>query len=227
MCRDLPFHNRDHFLHTPLKHTVTGQVLHADPIRAPKDHFKPAPKTIAERFKFSRRVQHPAEIANSFVAALCTITVNCKFTSDLEKRIGDQFIFGLSSKSVQRQLFTKGETVTLTKVIAAAVAQEGALASRSLVRSQQHTATTTEQVHKVKSPHQHNFQKRKKGHFNSQPQVYQPQSTTNSQANKNFGKVHNDKSKILMMDALVVVPPSTAEQSVPTPTPLCSLRITC
>ncbi len=63
-----------------------------------KDHFKPAPKAISERFKFSKRTQKPGETVAAYVAALRTLAVYCKFT-DLEVRIRDQFIFGILNES--------------------------------------------------------------------------------------------------------------------------------
>lgn len=118
-----------------------------------KNHFQPAPKAIAERFKFMGRRQRQGETVAQFVAELRSLATHCKFT-DLEDRLRDQLIFGLNAENAQKVLFTKKDDITLSDVISIAHAQEAAEASTSLIRGGQQLSThqpPQEQVHKTGS----------------------------------------------------------------------------
>jgi len=97
------------------------------------EHFKPAPKAIAERLKFMSRQQKPDESVSEFLAELRKVAITCKF-SDLTERLRDQFIFGLTNESSQKKIFTLADDVKLDKVLSAALAQETAEKSTSLIR---------------------------------------------------------------------------------------------
>lgn len=161
------------------------------------NHFKPAPKAIAERFKFTRRTQKPGETVNQFLAALRTLSVKCKFTADLEERIRDQLIFGLNSEPAQRRLFTKDDSISLQDVVALAIAQEAAVVSTTLVRghTQPEASTSTEQVNKLsrfKSQQQRKFQKGTKGNPDNTRNSHQ--ANDNPQKNRNTGNNNNKNS---------------------------------
>lgn len=113
------------------------------------DNFKPAPKAIAERFRLMGRKQHKGETVAQFLAELGRLAVTCKFKTDLELRLRDQFIFGLLSESAQRRLFTKEDDVTLKDVVAVAQAQETAELSTTLVRDGNAHQSGADQVNKV------------------------------------------------------------------------------
>lgn len=104
-----------------------------DLVKVLSAHFKPAPKAIAERFKFASRKQNPGETVSTFLAELRKLAKTCKFT-DLDQRLRDQFIFGLASEQAQKLLFAKEDDIKLVDVLALATAQEAAVASTSLVR---------------------------------------------------------------------------------------------
>ena len=97
------------------------------------EHFKPAPKAIAERFRFMSRQQKSGETVSQFLAELRKIAMDCKFT-DLPQRLRDQFIFGLLNESTQKKVFTMADDVKLDEVLAVAIAQKAAEKSTSLVR---------------------------------------------------------------------------------------------
>jgi len=97
-------------------------------------HYKPAPKALAERYKFYCRRQHPGETANVFLSELRTLAVTCKF-GDLNTALRDQFIFGLSSEASQKRIFLEDDNVKLDKVVSIAVSQEQADVGAQVIRS--------------------------------------------------------------------------------------------
>ncbi len=126
-----------------------------DILKTLQDHFKPAPKAIAERFKFMGRRQQAGETVQQFMAVLRSLATQCKF-KDLDERLRDQFIYGLTSESAQRTLFTQKDDVSLQDVISLAVAQEAAETSTALIRSghqpesQIHRQTGSQTGHKAR-----------------------------------------------------------------------------
>jgi len=138
-------------------------------------HFAPTPKAIAERYKFMGRKQQAGETATQFMAELRKLAIHCKF-DDLDVRLRDQFIFGLSSEQAQRTLFTKPDDIKLKEVIAAAVAQETAVLSTTLVRGPPITpADSVNQVKRESPPRQGSKSKPK----NSNPQHHARNSRSN------------------------------------------------
>jgi hypothetical protein len=67
----------------------------AELIKTLKAHFKPAPNAIAERIRFASRRQQQGEKIATYLAELRKLALTCNFT-DLDKRLRDQFIFGLA-----------------------------------------------------------------------------------------------------------------------------------
>ncbi len=159
-----------------------------------KTHFKPAPKAISERYKFSRRTQKQGETVAAFVAALRSLAVNCKFT-DLEIRIRDQFIFGLLNEYTQRQLFTKDDNIALPDVISLAIAQEAAEVSTALVRGHQSVTapTSTElDIHKMSKFKPFTKKFSKKGNSSSSNHT----SASSFKSGKNFKNTHNNANQL-------------------------------
>ena len=97
-------------------------------------YYKPAPKMSAERFRFSERKQQQGESLHQFEAALRKLAQHCKFGSELNHRIRDQFMFGLLNESAQHTLFAKDDQLTLQDAVSIAVALESAKASTAIVR---------------------------------------------------------------------------------------------
>jgi hypothetical protein len=113
-----------------------------------KIHYKPPPKALAERYRFTSKKQNQGESVAQFLAELRRLATNCKFDNDLNIRLRDQFVFGLRSEVAQKQLFTKPDEVTLEDVVALATAQELSEQSLSLVRGST-SSHQKEEVNKV------------------------------------------------------------------------------
>jgi len=105
-----------------------------DLVKILKNHFKPAPKALAERHKFYARRQKPGESVNLFLADLRRLAVTCTF-ENLNISLRDQFIFGLLSEAAQKRIFLEKDTIDLQTVVQIAVGQEQAEASTIAVRS--------------------------------------------------------------------------------------------
>lgn len=126
------------------------------------NYYQPTPKALLERYKFTARKQKPGETVSQFVAELKKMAQNCKFVAsttmtELEIRIRDQLLFGLSNEKAQNQLFQKDDVLTLDDAIKIAQAQESADASTSVVR-EGHPSRELE-VHKATSYKKKKFNK--------------------------------------------------------------------
>lgn len=102
-------------------------------VKVLKEHFKPAPKAISERFRFYKRVQQPGESVSTFIAELRRLAVTCKFEK-LDTSLRDQFVCGLSSEAAQRSLFMEDDTLLLEKAVKIATTEEAAERSTQLIR---------------------------------------------------------------------------------------------
>lgn len=116
-------------------------------IRILKEHYKPAPKALAERYRFMSRKQNQGETVVQFLAELRRLAAKCKFDMDLNIRLRDQFVFGLRSEVAQKQLFTKSDEITLEEVVALATTQE--LSEQSLSRIRGTANLQKEEINKV------------------------------------------------------------------------------
>ena len=83
-------------------------------VKVMKDHLKPKPLVIAERFKFHRRNQHGRETVAQYLAELRKFSKQCDFKEHLEEALRDRLVCGLRSEVVQRRLLA-GENLTLKK----------------------------------------------------------------------------------------------------------------
>jgi len=72
-----------------------------------KNHFKPKPLVIAERFTFHRRNQRPEESIMQYLAVLQRLATHCDFNNYLEEALRDCFVCGLRSESIQKRLLTE------------------------------------------------------------------------------------------------------------------------
>ena len=75
-----------------------------------KDHFAPAPITIAERFKFWTTVQGEQERVSDFIVRLKTLASTCDFGNFLTQALRDKLVTGLNSK------MSKTQTYLLTRI---------------------------------------------------------------------------------------------------------------
>ena len=83
-----------------------------------KNHLKPKPLTIAERFKFNRRKQQEGESIAQFLAELRKLAGTCNFGAKLEEQLRDRLVEGLRSESIQKRLLSEGD-LDLTRALRA------------------------------------------------------------------------------------------------------------
>ena len=81
-----------------------------------KEHLKPQPITIVERYKFYCRNQHENESISDYVAELRKLTLNCNFREFLDEALRDRFVCGLINNSTRRRLLAE-RTLTLKTAI--------------------------------------------------------------------------------------------------------------
>ena len=67
-----------------------------------KEHLKPQPITIAERYKFYCRGQNENETISDYIAVLQRLTLNCNFRKFLDEELRDRFVCGLINGSIHR-----------------------------------------------------------------------------------------------------------------------------
>jgi hypothetical protein len=155
-------------------------------VKVLQDHYKPAPKAIAERYKFHCSKQKYGENVNSFLSELRRLAVTCKF-SDLSTALRDQFIFGIQSEAAQKRLFLEDDNLKLDKAVQIAISQEQAESSTQIVRGSgsliSNPNQSNEQTNKVFN---NNFNKNKK----NKQKTDQPKS---SQSCPNCGRGHQKK----------------------------------
>ena len=109
-----------------------------------KTHLCPEPITIAERFRFYRRVQGSDEPIKGYVAELKSLSSTCKFGGFLNEALRDKFVCGLRDQNVQKKLLSMKD-LTFNKALEEAISME--IASRDAVELH----TDTHPVHALKS----------------------------------------------------------------------------
>ena len=90
-----------------------------------KDHLKPKPLVITERFKFHRRNQHEGETVTQYLAKLRKFSEQCDFKEYLKEALRDRPVCELRSEVIQRRLPAK-ENLTLKKAQELALGMETA-----------------------------------------------------------------------------------------------------
>ena len=69
-----------------------------------RNHLKPKPILIAERFKFYNRKQNPGESVTDFATEQRRLAETCQFGGFLEEVLRDMFIIGLLNRSAQKKI---------------------------------------------------------------------------------------------------------------------------
>ena len=105
----------------------------ADLSKAMKDHLKPAPNVIAERFRFFKRDRQSGESVNAYITELRRLSEHCEFKTELNTYLRDRFVCGLNSETVQQKLLA-AKDLTLEK-------------SLSLARSFEATSRDAKMIH--------------------------------------------------------------------------------
>ena len=119
-------------------------------VKAMKDHLRPKPIVIAERFKFHRRNQNEAEMVAQYLAELRHLTEHCEFKADyLDEVLRDRLVCGLRNETIQRKLLTEAD-LTLKKAYDVAHGMEMAFQQASeLQASTQLDSKTTHEIDKI------------------------------------------------------------------------------
>jgi len=102
--------------------------------KAMKEHLKPAPNEIAERFRFFKRDRASGESVNEYITELRRLSEHCGFKDALNTYLRDRFVCGLSSESVQQKLLATKE-LTLEKSLNIARSYEAASKDAKMIQS--------------------------------------------------------------------------------------------
>ncbi|XP_046671149.1 uncharacterized protein K02A2.6-like [Homalodisca vitripennis] len=113
-----------------------------------QDHLYPKPSFIAERYKFSKRIQHEGESAADYIAQLRKMSTHCEFGAVLNDYLRDRLVSGIRNEATKQKLLGESSLTfdQAVKIITSAEAAEknaAALAingSRNAERLQKMTA---------------------------------------------------------------------------------------
>ena len=100
-----------------------------------KEHLKPQPIVIAERYKFCCRDQKENETISDYIAVLRKLTLNCNFREFLDETLRDRFVCGLINGSIRRRLLAE-QTLTLKIAIDLAKTLESAEVETKLMNTE-------------------------------------------------------------------------------------------
>ena len=114
-------------------------------VKIMKDHLKPKPLVIAEKFKFHRRNQREGETVGQYLAELRKLTEQCNFREYLEEALRDRLVCGLRSEVIQRRLLAK-EDLTLQEAFEIAYSMEMADCQASELQESSKTAVAVQRV---------------------------------------------------------------------------------
>jgi len=78
--------------------------------RIMRDHKKPKPNVMTQRYLFKSRKQKEGESMITFIASLRKLSVDCEFGNTLEENLRDQVVFGVASKEIKKKLLEKNLT---------------------------------------------------------------------------------------------------------------------
>jgi hypothetical protein len=168
-------------------------------VKVLQEHFKPPPKALAERYKFTTRKQRSGETAAVFLAELRKLAITCKFVANLSERLRDQFIFGLSNEGAMKRIFTKEDSLTLDDALKVALSQEAAETGVSTVRDSLpsgdvHFTSTRHPYQGPKNPYHGQGQKKQFSGGKSQGRSQPPRNQSNSSC-PNCGSMEHKKAK--------------------------------
>ena len=105
----------------------------ADLVKALKDHLRPEPNVIAERFHFFKRDRKSGESVNDYITELRRLSEHCGFAAELNTYLRDRFVCGLNSEGIQQKLLTVKD-LTLDKALNTARSFESASRDAKLIR---------------------------------------------------------------------------------------------
>ncbi|XP_077496437.1 uncharacterized protein LOC144107321 [Amblyomma americanum] len=79
-------------------------------------HFSATSNVVAERHRFSRRVQQAGESVNEYITALRELSATCSFPVE-EDSLRDQFVAGISSRSLRERLLLEGSSLSFARAV--------------------------------------------------------------------------------------------------------------
>ncbi|XP_077523583.1 uncharacterized protein LOC144134554 [Amblyomma americanum] len=79
-------------------------------------HFSATCNVVAERHRFSRRVQQAGESVNEYITALRELSATYSFPAE-EDSLRDQFVAGISSRSLRERLLLEGSSLSFAKAV--------------------------------------------------------------------------------------------------------------
>ena len=116
----------------------------ADLQKAMKDHLKPTPNVIAERFRFFKRDRAAGETVNQYITELQRLSEHCEFRAELKTYLRDRFVCGLNSQTVQQKLLASKD-LDLAKALDLARSYESSSRDAKLI----HAEAGVSHVHQV------------------------------------------------------------------------------
>ena len=131
--------------------TKPADTAYADLVKVMKDHFKPKPIVIAERFKFHRWDQQDEDNVAQYLAELRRLTEQCDFKEYLEEALRDRFVCGLRSVAIQRRLLAE-EDLNLKKAFDLANGMEAANRKASELQASTKTGVAARDIQHVAPP---------------------------------------------------------------------------
>lgn len=91
-----------------------------------QQHLQPPPSSLAERYRFRQKRQGATEDVATYVAELKKLSRNCKFNTNLNENLRDQFICGLRSDVIRQRLFAENDTINFAEAVKLACSLEAA-----------------------------------------------------------------------------------------------------
>ena len=105
--------------------TKPAEKEYAGLVKLLSEHLKPTPSEVMERCSFNRAKQETNETVADFATRLDRLALDCNFT-ELLGALRDQFVCGISDKSIQVDIFTLSN-LTFDKALKEATARESAI----------------------------------------------------------------------------------------------------
>ncbi|XP_049886676.1 uncharacterized protein LOC126381202 [Pectinophora gossypiella] len=113
-------------------------------------HLQPTPSSLAERYRFRQRRQCAGEDVAVYVAELKRLSRNCKFGTNLNENLRDQFVCGLRSDVIRQRLFAEDDSISFARAVQLANSLEAAERDAAIVDTPT-AGESTQAVHAASS----------------------------------------------------------------------------
>ena len=128
--------------------TKPADKSYGELVKVMKNHLKPTPPVIAERFKFHRRNQRDGETVAQYLAEMRKLTEQCDLKEYLEEALRDRLVCGLRSEAIQRKLLVE-ESLTLQRAYEIAHSMEIANRQASELQPSTKMAVVAKDIQRV------------------------------------------------------------------------------